>query len=266
MHGKIRERRAKVIRRGKRFRLYSVIGVLGISGVASLGYGVSRTPFFKVRKLMILGATPAIQSSIDSELASVMGKNLFSLDSKVLATTLKRSPLFSNVLVRKSLPSEVVVKVSVRSPVALVRTAPSSFAEISRGGILFQQVSVNSVPPLPEICVVSAKGFGNCSSYVDPLSVGERLPKQVMGAVLIAQKMTPQELASYKYVGVSPSGELYLSDGGGFVCKLGGSTSVKAKLKLCDAMKQAFGSQGGPSYVDVSAPANPTVEPTSWLS
>ncbi len=265
MHGKIRDRRAQVIRRAKRYRLYGVAGVVGLTVLGSLGYGISRTSIFSVRRLVILGASSTVQASIGSELSSFVGKNLFSLDSNVVVSRLERSPLISFVSVHKSLPSELVVKVGVRTPVALVRATSTSFVEISRNGVVFQQVLAKSAPLLPQVCVVGTKGFGNCSAFVDPLSVGGRLPTFVLGALAVAQVMTPQELASYRYVGVSSTGGLYLSDGGGFVCKLGDSSSPKAKLKLCDAMKEAFGSSGGPSYVDVSAPANPTVEPTSWL-
>ncbi len=265
MHGKIRDRRAQVIRRRKRYRLYVLVGLVGITLLGSLGYGISRTSIFSVRKLKILGATPKMQASIDTELSSFVGKNLFSLESNVVVSKLERSPLISYASVQKTLPSELVVKVGVRTAVALVRTTPSSFVGISRSGVVFEQLPANSVPSLPEVCVVGTKGFGNCSTFIDSLSVGGRLPSFVLGALAVAQDMTPQELTSYRYVGVSNNGDLYLSDGGGFVCKLGDSSLAKSKLKLCDAMKEAFGSSGGPSYVDVSAPANPTVEPTSWL-
>ncbi|SHE47418.1 Cell division septal protein FtsQ [Ferrithrix thermotolerans DSM 19514] len=268
MHGKIKQRRAWVLRRAKRFRRYLFTGSLGAMILAGGVYGVAQTPIFDVREVALSGGSVGVRALVDAQVKTLIGKNIFSVSSKEVASALMRSPLLSEVSVKKHLPSSLEIHVGVRVPVATLRVSNSHLAEVSSDGTVFTQVpiSATSSSPLPELCVLGSSGFGNCSLYQDPLSIGDKVQPYLLAAISVAREMTSSELNAYRYVGVSISGDLYLSDGGDFVCKLGSASDASAKLRICDAMKLTFGSKGGPSYVDVTSPSNPTAEPTSWIS
>lgn len=265
MHSRIRERRARVIRGSKRHRLVVALVLAVLIGGVGLAYGVAHSPIFTLRHISVHGGSSSLDKTVVNEADQYLGTNLFSISTQALDASISSSPLIGSVVVSRSYPDALDITVTARRIVAVLRQSPTSFMEVSASGVLVRSVPSGIVPKLPILCDLASKGFGSCATAVSPISVGGRIPSSIEGALTAAQAMDPSELSSYQFVGESPKGVLYLSDGGGYVCKLGSSSLISKKVRLCDAMKSAFGAGGGPSYVDVSAPSNPTAEPSSWL-
>lgn len=107
---------------------------------------------------------------------NVLGRNIFSVDLKRLATNLQGNPEVQNARVTRSFPSSLSVYIKTRRPIALIQFSPkSAYGLISEDGMILDIMK----EPDPSFVPVEAYGMGLNAPVIGKKIPGSAFPEVV---------------------------------------------------------------------------------------
>jgi len=138
-------------------RWWRSVGVLIVSAtfgtVAFFGYrggqAILHAPYFSVREITWVGLAHLEEAQMAERFQSVMGRNLFVLDTVSLQRQLLRDPWVKTVVVKKMFPHRVWIRVAERMPAAVEYTADQVVLR-SRDGVILDRGG-RYAPELPRV-------------------------------------------------------------------------------------------------------------------
>lgn len=209
------------------------------------GYFFSRSPFFTVRSIEIIGNTNADYESLCRISGYELGKSIFNVSKGAAADYLHISPWVDSAKVRLKLPGTVIIEIKEREPVALISVDSAVITIDITGRVLSRSVKVEN-PSLPFITGIDMTGCGAVAgSIVDAEGISDAM------AVL---SDLPDDAENIGEINVSNSQDirLYLSDD--TEIRLGDSSNMKEKhLVYANILKDIRSNSAQiVHYIDVS--------------
>jgi len=155
------------------------------AGVGAVGVGVLLTvlvtdPHFAVRRVAVEGVV-AVSGPMLAETSGVLGRGVFGVDARGVATRLAELPAVRSVAVRTEFPDLLVIHVEERQA-ALVWDTGATALLLDRDGTVLAKVE-GGPPPVPRVRVLAT----------GPVVIGERIEARLVDAVLAVIDRLPAE-------------------------------------------------------------------------
>lgn len=140
-------------RMSRRARLFSVVAVVALIGVAVLLY--MRSGVYALERVAIEGN--ALITNTEIELLLPLGENLFSLDTEALSSKLTHHPYIAEAYLEKVYPDKLIVRVNERTPVCWLAEGPLQL--LDDNGTVLPIRALEKHPETNENNAVKTAGF-----------------------------------------------------------------------------------------------------------
>ena len=242
-------RRRKDVARGKKRKLATVVGTLGIT--AAVVWGAFWSPLLSVRDVKLTGAQHTTAEEVAAAANLGPDDNLLLLSSGDVVAAARELPWVADAEVERRLPGTVKVKVVERRPALVVSLGTSAHWTIdARGNVL---ATGQAEPGLPVIGGVE----------VGDIRPGVKLDAPVIAEVLATWRSLPKKLAGDVQAIFATSLErisFTLTDG--TQVRYGAAERLDAKNEVLRALRKQLAEEGRiTSYIDVRVPTSPAIGP-----
>jgi cell division septal protein FtsQ len=232
----------------------SLLVGFGLVVVALALYLVARQPsVFAIDEVRVEGASPALSRLIGSEVASVRGHSLVTLDGGALLAQVEALPQVRSASYDRAFPHAIVLSVVPERPAAVLRRGAEAWLLSTRARAM-SQVALHSRVRLPRVWAPKTIDVetGEIVADLDVRSAVVALPSSRADAL-------PVRIRTAR----SRDGELAFVLVNGLELRLGGPADVPLKLASAREIlpKLAAPVGGGPTYLDVSVPERPVAGP-----
>ena len=233
--------------------LRSIAVGLVLLALAVGGYLAAReTSLFAVTTVDVRGGTPLLRAQVRAALAGELGRSLLKVDGSEVAQRVEALPEVRSFTYDRSFPHTLRVVVRRELPVLVVRRVPGADAFlVAASGRVLRMLPHPRLSSLPRLWVKKDV----------PLTVGQRLPRNVAGATSALATLRGAGLPGGVKTVVVAKDELTLELGGGLEVRLGDPGDIRLKLTLARRILGLTGAAaGGQGYLDVSLPERPVLD------
>jgi cell division protein FtsQ len=232
--------------------LRSIAVGLVLLALAVGGYAAAReTSMFAVTTIDVRGGTPLLRAQVRAALAGELGRSLLKVDGTGVAQQVDALPEVRSFTYDRAFPHTLRVVVRRELPVLVVRRVPGADAFlVAASGRVLRMLPHPHLSSLPRLWVKKDV----------PLSVGQRLPREISGAASALSALRAAALPGAVKTVVIGKDELTLALGGGLEVRLGDPGDIRLKLAIARRILQSTGAAtGGQGYLDVSLPERPVL-------
>jgi cell division protein FtsQ len=227
---------------------------LGLLAIALGAYAAGReTSLFAIRRIELVGATPAVAGQVRQAVRDFQGASLVGLNGAELLRQVESVPTVASAGYDRGFPHTLKIVVRPEQAVGVLRAGRRSWLASARGRVI-ARLPLHRRPDLPRFWLPSAT----------QIELGAILEN---GAGTSARSLAPLGRAGFpariKTVGLKHE-ELVYSLGSGIQLRLG--RPVDLHLKLAIARRILPRLPGGTAYLDVSVPERPVAGPNTQVS
>lgn len=243
--------------------LVLVVGALAVVGLGStVGYRALRnSSLFDVRSVVITGANPGLSAQVQTAVRSDLGgRSLLAVSSGALARALEGVPGVRMAHVDRDFPATLRIQVWPEHAVAVAVNRHDRVIVSATGRVLARIPNRSRPPNLPRVGLTGHGVPDTGTQIADPKVLAQ----------LEAVSAIPTDFAAHViWAHFDPDHglELQLRAPARLMIRLGPPVDLSQKLHAAQLVLQAYPTLAQRSalhYVDVSAPARPSVMP--WIS
>jgi cell division septal protein FtsQ len=227
------------------------VGVLLLALAAGAYLAALETSLFAVRTVDVRGGTPLIRAEVRAALADELGRSLLKIDGAAVAERVGPLPDVRSFTYDRAFPNTLRVVVRREVPVLVVRRVPGKDAFlVAASGRVMRMLPHSRLSSLPRLWVKKDV----------PLTVGQRLPKQVAGAASALAALRGAALPGGVATVEIAKDAFTLTLGAGLEVRLGDPGDIRLKLAVARRILLQTGAAAtGQGYLDVSLPQRPVL-------
>ena len=232
---------------------------LGLVALAAGLYAIARgTPMFAVQRIDVRGASPQVTAQVLTLLRSYDGRSLIAVDGTSVEHRVDGLAAVRSSVVDRSFPHTLTIRLQPEIPVAVLRRGAESWLVSARGRVI-APVERGSHRGLPRIWLPQQTDITLGSLLGDdPGGLAARSLSTFVGSGFSGRIAFVRAL----------DGQITLGLRGGLEVRLGLPVDLPLKIAIVRGLLPSFapGSQGGPTYLDVTVPERPVAGRNSQVS
>jgi cell division septal protein FtsQ len=246
--------RRRALRRDEgRRRLAVLLGAIAIV-LLPLGYwALAHSSVFAASQVAVTGATPRVDALVRTAVSQdVAGESLLRVDASSLAARIEAIPDVKLAHVDRAFPHTVAVSVVMERPAGLVRAGKASYVVSVDGRVL--RAAAKAPEALPRLLLPASAQPAPGHTVATPEM------RSALRVLAVVPHRFPESIARLKKVFASRGGVVAVF-GHGLQVQLGTTGSLDVKLRVAARVLGRMGAsiRRSVAYVNVSAPARPTV-------
>jgi cell division protein FtsQ len=219
--------------------------VVAAAGLYVLG---RESSMFAVRKIAVQGAQPRVASQAREALRSFDGRSLVGLNGAAVVSRLEELPTIVSATYDRDFPHTLRVRVQPEVPVAVLRRGHGAWLASARGRVMgtIDRRRYRSLPRiwLPAATELELGAFLDGDAAVSARALQQFVSERFARRVLWARVQTRQFTLALR---------------SGLELRFGAPTDLRLKIAIVRSILPtlALPAEGGPHYLDVSAPERP---------
>ena len=204
------------------------LGVLFVLALAFAAFTLLNSPYFKLEKIILVGASRVSEPEIRAFAGVKPGENLLRISPERVAAEVEKNPWVKEAKVRRVLPGKLEISVVERQPLARIPYY-GYFVSVDAGGVALALAQDTSVADLAIITGVT-------SSQV---ILGQPYPSPKLAAALdCLSNLSPEARRQISEVHLGDRDELTMYTLDGVIIYVGQGGDLRAKMSLLETMLQ----------------------------
>jgi cell division protein FtsQ len=268
MDPRIRARRAAVTRRQGRRRLWLLMSLLVVVGLAVAAWFVLHSSLLSAKVVRVEGSAHETPAQVIAAAGLAGRPPLLDVNPGASAAGVERLPWVRTATVQRQWPDGVRIVVTERRPAAVVqRTGAPAAGHVTGAPATGRPTGAPAAAPWAEVdptgrvladVAAPPPGLPTLTAAGSPGAPGTRLPAVFGPGVAVVATLPPAFAAQVTGVTVQPHGQLSLSLTSPVTVVLGDTSQLATKYEDVAAVLRGAGLHAG-DVIDVSVPGAPTV-------
>jgi cell division protein FtsQ len=217
----------------------------GLVAAAIAAYGIAReTPLFEIRRIEVVGASPAVGRGVQEALAPLRGQSLVGLEASDLDRRIAALSDVVGVTHDRAFPHTLRIFVLPEHPLLVLRRGDESWLVSARARVV-RPLAKGASPGLPRVWVPRDVGVAVGDTLADTTA------RDAVQLLSLARLELPARVRAVRI----EHGEAALILGSGLEVRLGRQHDLRLKLAVAARVLPRLGSDM--AYLDVAVPDRP---------